>query len=121
MLSNASLDSAWPKAARGREAFVATLAAGADAPPADLARALADRVLADETRVAPAEGTGLPRDHERRFAFVSVPATDFGGGQLYGTRTRTVACVGRDGSTFVLERDLDASSGCWSDVEWRGG
>ncbi len=96
-LSNARLDTPWPKVERAKAALVAALA---DAPAGD---ALVDRLfalLADET-TAPDDrlpATGVATDVERALsaAFIRMPG--------YGTRASTVFVVDRDGRATFVER-----------------
>lgn len=96
-LSNARLDSPWPKVVRAKDALAAALA---DDPAPD---PLVDRLfalLADEA-IAPDDAlpsTGVPTDVERALsaAFIRMPG--------YGTRASTLLIVERDGRTTFVER-----------------
>lgn len=91
-LSNASLDTPWPKLRLARAALQATLAA--PAPEAWLA------VLADRRRAADAElpHTGVPLAWERQLSSVFIE------GREYGTRSSTVLYRRADGGGEIVER-----------------
>ena len=97
-LSNARLDTPWPKLTRTRDAVDAWAARGDD----DLAPLFA--ALADRTRARDADlpATGIPREWER---LLSSPFIVSDG---YGTRCSTVLAVSRDGSARFVERSFDA-------------
>jgi len=108
-LSNAALDTPWPKVTRTKEAFAAWCARGDD----DFAPLFA--LLADRTR-APDEllpATGVPRDRER---LLSAP---FIVDERYGTRCSTVLAIGRDGGARFVERAYDPAGAPQGDVEHR--
>ena len=97
-VSNARLDTPWPKVVRTRERLAAWIASGDD----DLAPLFA--LLADRTRAPDDElpDTGVGRDRER---LLSPP---FILGATYGTRCSTVVTIGRDGHVRFVERRFDA-------------
>lgn len=94
VVSNASLDTPWPKSERLREALRTWCRSGVD-DSAPLFRA-----LADETPVADAQlpDTGLPIERERLLApaFIRHP--------MYGTRASTVVVRNGKGAWRVIER-----------------
>lgn len=95
-LSNALLDTPWPKVEAGKAGLERLIAAG---PPS--AEALLG--LLDQREVYPDErlpSTGVPLDWERDLspAFVRRP------GAGYGTRTSTAALLDRDGVWTFVER-----------------
>jgi len=98
-LSNADLDSPWPKSLRLSAALEAVLTLGAD-PIA--ARGQLFAALADETPTADAQlpRTGMPIDWERKLgsAFIRGPG--------YGSRASSLVCVGRDGLAYFEERSF---------------
>lgn len=97
-VSNASLDTAWPKVVRTKAALDDWCAAGTE-DTSPLFAMLADtREAADE--VLPR--TGVPLDWERR---LSAP---FILGERYGTRGSTIVTIGRDGRARFIERTFDA-------------
>jgi uncharacterized protein with NRDE domain len=105
-LSNASLDTPWPKVQRLKQAMAAALDSTDDGPA--LAAALLD-ALADRTRAAdgalPDTGVGLERERMLSAAFI---ATADG---RYGTRCSTVLIGERQGAAWhlrLVERSFDA-------------
>jgi uncharacterized protein with NRDE domain len=104
-LSNAALDTPWPKVERTKAGLAAWCASGsADTRPL-FALLRDDRVAADETLPA----TGVPLDWERR---LSAP---FIVGERYGTRCTTVITIGRDGVVSFVERRFDAAGAVTGD------
>ncbi len=97
-LSNAALDTPWPKLVRAREGLRSLLAAGAPQLD-DLLDLVADRRPADADEVPQ---TGLPFEHERALSspFIVGPA--------YGTRCSTAIVCRTDGHVEVAERRFDA-------------
>ncbi len=93
-LSNAALDTPWPKAQRLHAAMAAWLDTGAPQPQALLA-ALADPLPAADAELP---NTGVGRELER---MLSSPFIASGG---YGTRASTVVVVHRDGQVEFSER-----------------
>lgn len=106
-LSNASLDTPWPKVKRLKEALSSALRDADDAP------ALTTRLLAalDDRRRAPDEalpatGVGLDRERALSSAFIAMPESG------YGTRCSTVLVGEREGEgdgwrLAVTERTFD--------------
>jgi len=106
-VSNASLDTAWPKTialkARLRQAI--SMAASVDALSSALFSALADRQIADDTDLP---STGVPLELERQLSSVFIRATE----RQYGTRCSTLVIserVGRGLVTRVMERSYTAT------------
>ena len=95
VLSNARLDTPWPKAARLGEQLQDCL----DIDGGDDFGPLFD-ALADETRypdeLLPDTGIGLERERWLSSAFIR--------GQDYGTRASTVVAIGHDGHGVIIER-----------------
>ncbi len=108
-VSNATLDTAWPKVERTKSAIARWCASGTD----DASPLFA--ILAD-TREAP-DGelphTGVPLDWERR---LSAP---FIVGERYGTRGSTIVALGRDGRARFIERTFDAAGRAVGDADFR--
>jgi uncharacterized protein with NRDE domain len=98
-LSNAFLDTPWPKVVRAVGAFACALASRVD-PDALLA------LMADRRPVRDAElpSTGVPLEWERALAPIQIRAHG------YGTRSTTVITVRRDGVVNFLERSFDADT-----------
>ncbi|WP_125076455.1 NRDE family protein [Pseudoxanthomonas sp. SGT-18] len=95
-LSNAALDSTWPKAMALGSRLQAWLDAGGDGGNlAPLFDALADdRIHPDEA--LPDTGIGLERERWLSAAFIR--------GAEYGTRASTVVLLARDGGGLIVER-----------------
>lgn len=93
-VSNALLDTPWPKVERGKEAFAGLLGderIGADA----LFELLEDRTVAAD-HILPDTGIGLHR--ERALSPIYIETGD------YGTRSSTVLLIGADGAVDYHER-----------------
>lgn len=105
-LSNARLDTPWPKLKRTRDAVDAWATRGHD----DLAPLFA--ALADRTRAADADlpATGVPLEWERLLSAPFIVSDD------YGTRCSTVLAIGRDGGARFVERSFDARGNATGDV-----
>jgi uncharacterized protein with NRDE domain len=105
-LSNALLDTPWPKVTRTRDAVDDWAARGDD----DLAPLFA--VLADRSRAADPElpATGVPLEWERLLSAPFIVSDD------YGTRCSTVLAIGRDGRTRFVERSFDVRGNATGDV-----
>jgi uncharacterized protein with NRDE domain len=105
-LSNARLDTPWPKVERGCQGLRLALQ---DFAPRDdptvledkLLALLADRTPADEA-LLPA--TGITRDWERKLSAVFIAAPG------YGTRASSVLLVGKDGEARFRERNFAEDS-----------
>jgi len=101
-LSNALLESEWPKTRKARRAMQRALSA----PCLDTENLL--EVLSDES---PAEDdqlpdTGIPLDTERLLSSCLIH------GPEYGTRATTVLMQARNGLTRIVERRLDKRGPC---------
>ena len=108
-MSNAGLDSAWPKVDELKARLAAALAASAsvDELAQQLFDALADRRLAPLERL-PYTGIPLAREHQLSAAFIRTPDL------AYGTRCSTLVITERGGRqpvTHVFERSFTASDG----------
>jgi len=108
-LSNALLDSPWPKLVSGKAEFIGLLAA--DRPDEQQLFAL----LAD-TRLAPDEqlpDTGFGPKWEKILSarFIRAPG--------YGTRVSTQLRIGRDGHVEFVERSFDHAPDKYSEVRYR--
>lgn len=97
-LSNATLDTPWPKVERMRAAFAAELDARPDPDPKALLALLDDREPASE---ADLPTTGLAPERER---LVSAP---FVVSASYGTRASSVLMMRDDGKAIFIERSFD--------------
>ena len=98
-LSNARLNTPWPKVIRGRRAFVEKVAAGADQEA--LLAMLHDPVPAPDAELP---DTGVGVEFERLLSPVFIR------GEQYGTRCSTVVRMAADGSGDMVERRFDAHS-----------
>lgn len=97
-LSNARLDTPWPKLVRVRERLEALLTAASPRPEA-LFRLLDDRQAAADDELP---DTGIGRELERLLSAPFIVSPE------YGTRCTTVVLAGRDGSMQVIERRYGA-------------
>ncbi|MBK9245800.1 MAG: NRDE family protein [Burkholderiales bacterium] len=94
-LSNAYLDTPWPKVVRAVSAFACALAGRVDAD--SLLTLMADRRPVRDSELP---STGVPLEWERALASIQIRAHG------YGTRSTTVVTVRRDGVTSFLERSF---------------
>jgi uncharacterized protein with NRDE domain len=95
-LSNAFLDTPWPKVARAVTSFACQVAQRVDVD--SLLALMGDReIVAD----ADLPSTGVPRDWERALSAIQIRANG------YGTRATTVVTVRRDGLVAFVERSFD--------------
>ncbi len=107
-LSNARLDTRWPKLTRTQDA-VAAWATRGDEDVAPVFAALADRSRAPDGSLP---ATGVPLEWER---LLSAP---FIVSDSYGTRCSTVLTITRDGHARFLERSFDARGSAVGDAEF---
>jgi uncharacterized protein with NRDE domain len=98
-LSNAFLDTPWPKVTRAVTAFACQVAQRVSVDA--LLHLMADREVAGELELP---STGIPRDWERALSAVQVRANG------YGTRATTILTVRRDGLVGFVERTFDQSN-----------
>jgi uncharacterized protein with NRDE domain len=96
-LSNARLDTPWPKVVRGRADVERILAGPGDALEESLFRALSRRDPAPDADL-PDTGVGLEWERALSPPFIATPG--------YGTRVQTVLLVGRDGRVRFVERSV---------------
>jgi uncharacterized protein with NRDE domain len=97
-LSNASLDTPWPKVTRAVTRFACSIASRVDLEL--LVRLLENRELA---RDAELPSTGVPYEWERALSSIQIRANG------YGTRASTVLTVRNDGLTTFFERTYDTT------------
>lgn len=95
-LSNAFLDTPWPKVTRGITAFACHIAQRLN--PEGLLRLMSDREVAGDLELP---ATGIPRDWERALSAIQIRANG------YGTRATTLLTVRRDGLVSFIERSFD--------------
>jgi len=96
-LSNAQLDTPWPKLVRTKSGVAAWTEAGREDIDALLAL-LADRGRARDDELP---STGVSREWER------VLSAPFIAGESYGTRSSTVLTISRDGEARLVEQSFD--------------
>ena len=110
-LSNAQLDTPWPKVVLGKDDLRRAMEGPDDELEARLFASLARRDPAPDAEL-PRTGVGDERERALSSAFIATPE--------YGTRCSTVLLVGRDGEVSLTERTttLPAQDG-WSEVRHR--
>ena len=96
-LSNHLLDTPWPKVAASKSAFGTLLTDGASELTAELFALLSDR---NRPADALLPSTGVGHEWERLLSSAFIASDD------YGTRSSTVALIGRDGSMVFVERSF---------------
>jgi uncharacterized protein with NRDE domain len=99
-LSNAVLDTAWPKVKRSQTALRSLLEAGR-VPPEALLDLLDDRRPADDEALP---STGVPQEWERALSSVFIQT------EGYGTRSSTALLIGRGGAATLVERSFEEGS-----------
>ena len=99
-LSNAVLDTPWPKTARARALLREAL--GAEAVGLDGLLPLLDDTARAPDADLPDTGVGI--EAERVLSSVRIPPGPGPGGGLYGTRVSTALVLDRDGSGWIAER-----------------
>jgi uncharacterized protein with NRDE domain len=104
-LSNAYLDTPWPKVTRAVGQFACSIAARVRID--DLTQIMADRETARDYELP---ATGVPLDWERALSAIQIRANG------YGTRATTVLTVRNDGLATFVERCYDTGDPeRWSD------
>ncbi len=98
-VSNALLDTPWPKLARGVAAFACQIASKIDTDA--LLHLMANREMARDSELP---NTGVPLDWERALSAIQIRAKG------YGTRATTLITVRRDGTVSFLERSFDTEA-----------
>lgn len=98
-VSNARLDTPWPKLVRAKAGLAAWTAAGDD-DLGGLWPVLADTTTAQDDELP---DTGISRERER------LLSSSFILGGNYGTRCSTLIAIARDGHTRFIERSFDAA------------
>ncbi len=106
-LSNALLDTPWPKVLRAREAVADALArARGDGWESGLWEMLADRVIAADDAL-PDTGVGAERERLLSPPFIRT--------DVYGTRASTVLTIARDGEVRFVERSAAPGQEGWTE------
>jgi uncharacterized protein with NRDE domain len=98
-LSNAHLDTPWPKVTKGVTGFACRVAQRVDIDA--LFELMADREIVSDAELP---STGIPRDWERALSAMLIRANG------YGTRATTVITVRRDGLVTFVERSYDPAN-----------
>lgn len=106
-LSNAWLDTPWPKVENGRMAFQ-NLLQQPDLSPVDFLGLMDDRTIFPD-EILPK--TGVPMEWERRLSALFITSPQ------YGTRITTLILVRNDGHTTCHERTFHPESGTFSFTE----
>lgn len=97
-LSNAFLDTPWPKVVRGKQALAALVQNSQDMDAEDFFDLLADRKKPEDHEL-PDTGVGLELERVLSPIFIESPG--------YGTRSSAVILVDRDGGVTFAERTHD--------------
>ena len=100
-VSNAGLDTPWPKLVRAKAGIAAWVSA-ADEDLERLWRVLIDKAPAPDHELP---DTGLTRERERLLSSPFIVSN------TYGTRCSTLIALGRDGEAQFVERNFDAKGG----------
>jgi uncharacterized protein with NRDE domain len=95
-LSNALLDTPWPKVTRTKAQFCSLLCQGA--PAETYFEMLTDTTRASDCRL-PETGLGIERERELSAVFISSPG--------YGTRNSTLVRITSDGNATLTEQIID--------------
>jgi uncharacterized protein with NRDE domain len=93
-LSNALLDSDWPKVISGKRSLARIVAENEEISPDEVFKILQDRAFALDQEL-PETGVGLERERILSPCFIETP--------IYGTRSTSVVLVGHDNSFNFLE------------------
>jgi uncharacterized protein with NRDE domain len=107
-LSNAALDTPWPKALRAKK-LLAPLLSGRGLGPGALFTLLADTRQPDD---ADLPDTGIGLDWERLLAPIFIR------GEVYGTRSSTVVLQRRNGAVSFFERTFSPGAGGFFEVTY---
>ena len=115
-VSNASLDTPWPKVTRLKRALAALIAEDSSAEQLAVGcfTTLADRSPAPDEAL-PRTGIPIQRERQLSSAFIHVPGTDTPPVGAYGTRCSTVVVVedvAAQRRVYVFERRYDAAGTC---------
>jgi len=105
-LSNALLDTPWPKVAGARGEMAALLAGGGPLHPDDLFRLLADTSRPPDDQL-PDTGVGLELERLLSSRFIVSPR--------YGTRASTVVLLRNGGEATFIERAFDPAGQCMNE------
>ncbi|KAA0251933.1 MAG: NRDE family protein [Acidobacteria bacterium] len=106
-ISNALVDTPWPKVTRGKAALSRLLARTGELDPEALLSLLADREPAEDAEL-PDTGVGVEKER-----LLSPP---FIVSERYGTRSSTVLLLDAAGRALFVERSFDAAGGATGTV-----
>lgn len=109
-LSNALLDTPWPKTERGKAGLREALAGGGEVDPEALFRLLWDAEPAPDAQL-PDTGVGIERERMLSSPFIRGPE--------YGTRASTVLLVERAGAVRLVERTVVPGREGWTEAAHR--
>ena len=113
-LSNAELQTPWPKLIKTRQAVAAHLESidvtDADPDPEILFKVMNDRQTPSDDEL-PCTGIGIERERMLGSPFITSSA--------YGTRCTTVAMFHTDGTMMLYERSFDPEGDATGTVKWR--
>jgi uncharacterized protein with NRDE domain len=108
-VSNARLDTPWPKLLRAKRGVAEWIARGGnDLEP--LFDVLGDRTPADDAQLP---DTGIPHERERLLSSPFIVS------DTYGTRSSTVVAIDRDGMAQFMERSFDPRGAPNGEVAFR--
>ena len=107
-LSNAGLDTPWPKLVRAKAGVAKWISDGSENLGA-LFAVLGDRATASDAALP---DTGISRERERLLSSPFIVSDD------YGTRCSTILAISREGTVQFIERSFDASGAVTGDVEF---
>lgn len=108
-ISNAKLDTPWPKVVRTRDAFARWCAAGED----DFDPLFAALATKAEAPDADLPHTGVTLEWERRLSAPFIVSAE------YGTRCSTIVAISHEGQAIFLERSFDPLGAPAGSVEHR--
>jgi len=108
-VSNAGLDTPWPKLVRAKAGLAAWVVSG-ETDPATLWQVLADTRLASDHELT---NTGITRERERLLSSPFIVSGD------YGTRCSTLVMLGRDAIAQFVERSFYARGRATGEVAFR--
>ncbi|MEW6187902.1 MAG: NRDE family protein [Thermodesulfobacteriota bacterium] len=103
-LSNASLNTPWPKVVKAKKILSSVLRQRGDQMESTLFTMLNDRKTAPLNRLP---ATGVSREWEKRLSAVFIRSP------LYGTRSSTVVRIGRNGRVTFVEKSFNGSTDPW--------
>lgn len=122
-ISNAVLESKWPKVEQGKAQLQTFLDQAADTEYLD-PDMLLHHVMGNTAKVEQVEDlpqTGMPVETEHVMSSIFIEPCELKGA-AYGTRSQTVLIVYRNGTAQLLERSRPSmegnSQGCYHDSDW---